>query len=108
MRRARPARGNVRIAESRWERGSITAGRAETGTWFLRKTCPLRLHEVEPASMSEPAPAAKPKHTLYRFPEELTPEEMTEFETVLPDDVAAHHLRWLETGEGSPWPESSG
>jgi hypothetical protein len=57
--------------------------------------------------MSEPAPAANRKHTLYRCPEELTPEELAELGEVLPDEVTAHHLRWLETGDGAPWPESS-
>ena len=58
--------------------------------------------------MAEPAPAQNPKRALYRFPVELAAEEVTELGEVLPEDVTAHHLRWLETGEGTPWPESSG
>ena len=58
--------------------------------------------------MSEPAPAANRKRTQYRYPEELTAAELAELEQTLPDDVTTHHLRWLETGEGTPWPESFG
>jgi hypothetical protein len=58
--------------------------------------------------MSDPAPSATPQRKLYRYEGELSAEERAEFDRLLPDDVIAHHLRWLETGEGTPWPESSG
>ncbi|HEY4156448.1 MAG TPA: hypothetical protein VGM29_00065 [Polyangiaceae bacterium] len=57
--------------------------------------------------MAEPAAAQKPKRVLYRFPVELGPDELAELGNVLSAEVTAHHLRWLETGEGTPWPESS-
>jgi hypothetical protein len=58
--------------------------------------------------MSETAPPANRKRTQYPYPEELTVVELAALEQALPDDVTAHHLRWLETGEGTPWPESFG
>jgi len=58
--------------------------------------------------MSDPAPSAAPQRRLYRYEEELSAEEVAELDQLLSDEVIAHHLRWLETGEGTPWPESSG
>ncbi len=55
-----------------------------------------------------PAPSAMPQRRLYRYEGDLSTEELAELDELLPDDVAAHHMRWLETGEGNPWPESSG
>ncbi len=49
-----------------------------------------------------------PQRRLYRYEGDLSTEELAELDELLPDDVAAHHMRWLETGEGNPWPESSG
>ena len=56
--------------------------------------------------MSESAAPKKPAR--YRYEGDLTSDEIAELNDVLPDDVTAHHLRWLETGEGDPWPESFG
>ncbi|HMI85703.1 MAG TPA: hypothetical protein VK550_16515 [Polyangiaceae bacterium] len=58
--------------------------------------------------MSDSAPSAVPQRRLYQYEEELSAEELAELDELLPDEVIAHHLRWLETGEGAPWPESSG
>ncbi len=44
----------------------------------------------------------------YAFPEPLTAEDLEAMDGVLPDAMTAAHLRWLETGEGDPWGESSG
>ena len=42
------------------------------------------------------------------YPEPLTAEGLEEMDRVLPDEVTAAHLRWLETGEGGPWGDFSG
>ena len=44
--------------------------------------------------------AAAPRHV---YPEPLTEEDLAAMDEVLPDEVTAAHLRWLETGEGDPW-----
>jgi hypothetical protein len=54
--------------------------------------------------VSDAAPAKK--RPIYRY--DLASDEIAELGELLPDEVTAHHLRWLETGEGDPWPESSG
>jgi hypothetical protein len=56
--------------------------------------------------MSDPAPA--PQRRLFRYEQELSAEEVAELDELLPAEVIAHHLRRLATGEGAPWPESSG
>jgi hypothetical protein len=65
------------------------------------------------ASASTPSDAARDTKPAtggprYAFPEALTAEDLEAMDGVLPDDVTAAHLRWLETGEGDPWGASSG
>jgi len=58
--------------------------------------------------MSDPAEEAKPVNPppRYRYPEELTTEELAEMERILPVDGEAY-LRWL-AGEGpDPCPPGS-
>jgi hypothetical protein len=57
-------------------------------------------------SVTETASAPALPTQLHRCAEELTAQELAELEQLLPESVIAHHLRWLETGEGEPWPES--
>lgn len=46
-------------------------------------------------------------HPKFRLPDEVTPEEIAQFDTVDPVD-ASDVLRWLETDEKDPWAERSG
>jgi hypothetical protein len=43
----------------------------------------------------------------FRLPDEVTPEEVAQFDSVDPVDPA-DVLRWLETGEQDPWTARSG
>jgi hypothetical protein len=56
---------------------------------------------------SDPVSSATPRR-LYRQEGQLSADDLAELDQLLPDDVIAHHLRRLETGEGEPWSESSG
>ena len=47
-----------------------------------------------------PGDATGPQHV---YPEPLSQADLDAMARVLPDDVTAAHLRWLETGEGDPW-----
>ena len=58
--------------------------------------------------MSDSAASAPPHRRLYRLEDELSAEERAELDELLPHEAIAHHLRWLETGEGAAWPELSG
>jgi hypothetical protein len=73
----------------------------------LQRRCPVSSIGVRFFSWPAPIPT-KEEPTLRWCPDELTPEERAELDELLPDPVTAHHLKWLENGEGAPWPESSG
>lgn len=59
-------------------------------------------NQGERARTSSPAPVdvTGPRHV---YPEPLSQAELDVMACVLPDDVTAAHLRWLEMGEGDPW-----
>ena len=59
-------------------------------------------NQGERARKSNPAQGdvMGPRHV---YPEPLTQADLDAMDRVLPDDVTAAHLRWLETGEGDPW-----
>jgi hypothetical protein len=44
----------------------------------------------------------------YAYPGPLSAADVAAMDGVLPDEVTAAHLRWLETGEGDPWGGYSG
>lgn len=50
--------------------------------------------------MSDPAPSEQSKRPRYRYPEDLTPEQVAQLQRSAVVDAEAY-LRWLETGEGS-------
>ena len=65
------------------------------------------------AHLGDPAPNPNepwqaPAATRYVYPKPLTQDDLEAMDGVLPDDVTAAHLRWLETGEGDPWGGSFG
>jgi hypothetical protein len=65
------------------------------------------------AGSSPPSDAARDAEPTtggprYAFPEPLSAEDLEAMGEVLPDDVTAAHLHWLETEEGDPWGASSG
>jgi hypothetical protein len=63
---------------------------------------------MPPARHPSARPAAAGDGPRYRYPEELTPEELEQFTRSRVVDAEAY-IRWLETGEGpDPWDESSG
>lgn len=67
---------------------------------------------MQRAPTSEPVPVVDPKCTTdqrarFEYREKLTDEELAAMRRELPADVVEAHLRWLETGEGDPWGEST-
>lgn len=83
--------------------GSSTLRGLAIATSRLRGLC-ARMHS---RAMSDSARASG-RERLYRFPEELTAEELEQMDRVLDVDGEAY-LRWLETGEGpDPCGGSSG
>jgi hypothetical protein len=64
----------------------------------------------DPDPESNPAPRVErsgDERPRYAYPEPLTPEQRADMDRVLPEEVTETHLRWLETGEGEPWDEST-